>query len=422
MIAHNRTERGQALVILVFALVGLLAFAALGIDGGMVYTARRNAQNASDAASLAAALVLVDSDTGNDSTFDDVALASALVNGYEEDANQSKVTIHRPPITGTFVGDDDYIQVFITTTLSTAFAHFIYSGELQTTVEAVSRIIPAGPLYEGNALVALSPDDCRAMDFNGAQGTFIFGGGVFSNSTANGSPTNCDAGFQNGSGEVNVTGGGINTVGTFGQVGSGAVDPAPVENNLQVVPLTVPAPNCSLLGASQGNQTIAGNSDVTLDPGQYGRVKMTSSNASLTLNPGLYCVTEFEITGGTLIGTGVTIYVTSDEFKVVGASSVNMSAPNIGGTGVPPAIPGMLIYMAEGNDSGVELAGNALTVYTGTIFSPDGPIKIVGTEDTFALSSQLIGYTVDIGGNGFVNITFDANDVYQAPAHIELAR
>ncbi len=49
------SEKGQALVLVTLALVGLFGFAALAIDGGMVYADRRYTQNASDASSLAGA-------------------------------------------------------------------------------------------------------------------------------------------------------------------------------------------------------------------------------------------------------------------------------------------------------------------------------------------------------------------------------
>jgi uncharacterized membrane protein len=49
------TEKGQAMVLLVLAFIVLLGFAALAIDGGMVYSDRRISQNAADAASLAGA-------------------------------------------------------------------------------------------------------------------------------------------------------------------------------------------------------------------------------------------------------------------------------------------------------------------------------------------------------------------------------
>ncbi len=53
-----RTERGQALFIMVFVLVGLLAMLGLAIDGGTVFLERRRMQNAADAAALAGARLL----------------------------------------------------------------------------------------------------------------------------------------------------------------------------------------------------------------------------------------------------------------------------------------------------------------------------------------------------------------------------
>ncbi len=50
-----RAERGQVLVIMVFAIVALLVVAGLAIDGGAVFLERRRMQNAADAASLAGA-------------------------------------------------------------------------------------------------------------------------------------------------------------------------------------------------------------------------------------------------------------------------------------------------------------------------------------------------------------------------------
>lgn len=48
-----QTERGQALVIMAFAVIVLLIVAGLAIDGGTVYMERRHAQNAADAGALA---------------------------------------------------------------------------------------------------------------------------------------------------------------------------------------------------------------------------------------------------------------------------------------------------------------------------------------------------------------------------------
>jgi hypothetical protein len=52
-VAAPRSERGQTLVIVAVAMVGLLALAGLAIDGGNLFMQRRQAQNAADAAALA---------------------------------------------------------------------------------------------------------------------------------------------------------------------------------------------------------------------------------------------------------------------------------------------------------------------------------------------------------------------------------
>ena len=51
----NRFERGQALIIIALALVGLVGIAGLVIDGGNAFQDKQRAQNAVDSAALASA-------------------------------------------------------------------------------------------------------------------------------------------------------------------------------------------------------------------------------------------------------------------------------------------------------------------------------------------------------------------------------
>src|SRR5512139_2848387 len=51
----NLSERGQAIVLIVLAIIALLGFTALAVDGSLVYSDRRWAQNAADASALAGA-------------------------------------------------------------------------------------------------------------------------------------------------------------------------------------------------------------------------------------------------------------------------------------------------------------------------------------------------------------------------------
>ena len=54
-----QNERGQAMVLVVFAIIGMLTVAGLAIDGGRLHSQRRQVQNAADAAALAGARALL---------------------------------------------------------------------------------------------------------------------------------------------------------------------------------------------------------------------------------------------------------------------------------------------------------------------------------------------------------------------------
>src|SRR5687767_324529 len=96
-----RWERGQAIVLLALALVGLLGFAAVALDGGNIYTEQRRAQSAADNAALAAAFQYMSVIT-NTATLSNTALANANVNGYDNNGTSNKVTFHRPPLNGAY--------------------------------------------------------------------------------------------------------------------------------------------------------------------------------------------------------------------------------------------------------------------------------------------------------------------------------
>src|SRR6476619_7459670 len=87
-------ERGQALIMVALAVVGLFGFTALAIDGSRVFSDRRHAQNAADTAALAAALSKVRADPPE--TGDTVAVAAGLAraasNGFND--TNSIVEVH----------------------------------------------------------------------------------------------------------------------------------------------------------------------------------------------------------------------------------------------------------------------------------------------------------------------------------------
>ena len=77
-IGHKKSESGQALIIIVFSILGLMGMSALAIDGGNAYVDRRRAETAASAAALSASITRIEG--GN---WRAAALAAAKTNGYD---------------------------------------------------------------------------------------------------------------------------------------------------------------------------------------------------------------------------------------------------------------------------------------------------------------------------------------------------
>ncbi len=171
-----RRERGQALVLIVLAIVGMLGFAALAVDVGRVFAERRRAQNAADAAAFAAALAgsPITGAAARQTAAETEAEKSLGLNDYVDSGainvdNGGKIEIEvwTPPISGVYEGQVDYYQVIIHQEVDKVFAQFVFSGLMKFTVEAVTNSANAAGMFEGSALVATSPDSCGALWFAG---------------------------------------------------------------------------------------------------------------------------------------------------------------------------------------------------------------------------------------------------------------
>lgn len=127
-------KKGQILVIFVIALIGLLAFLALILDGGNLFTNKRIAQNGADAGAMAGALKLC---LPEDYPYGSADLAAV---GFA-DLNDADVivTANNPKI------EPDIGRVTLTTTVTSAsyFAHLIGFSELSAQAIASADCCPA---------------------------------------------------------------------------------------------------------------------------------------------------------------------------------------------------------------------------------------------------------------------------------------
>lgn len=436
----KKNERGQALVLIAFAFIAMLGFVALAIDGGMIYSDRRYAQSGADAASLAgggkAALDMENYNVtygkftcGNSAVLK--AMSDARIAAVAR-AKDNSFTITNNNISNqngvVTVCDDKFdkhidIHVMVTKDTDSIFAHFVYNGPWRNTVDAITRIRPRTPLANGFTIFAVNKDDCSGnssgVTFGGSSADTINGGsGVFSSGClkGNGSQFSVDV---NGGGAVDYV---SEETGTLS-----GISPSP-----QQAPGTLPdsswmlnPPDCSSLS----HKTQSGN---TLNPGIYNTISLSSG--SLTLKPGLYCITSsapnaFKVTGGTFDAEGVTMYVINGGVNLSANATITLTAPPQPPPDPAPAIFGMLIYLPLGNSNAVTIQGTSASTFVGTIYAPSADVTLAGTStsgsggtDVTTFYTQVIGYNVMVTGNGQLNINYDETKVAMLPARLELAK
>ena len=398
----NSSEKGQALIIITFAAIVLFGFAALAIDGSMAFSDKRHAQNAADTAALDAAL----SKTRGGS-WEQEGLDRANSNGYDD----TQTAVYNPPMDGNYAGNNEYVQVKITSHVKTVFARVIGFEQLTNKVEAVARSVPGtiSPMFAGNAVVSLAPSECHAVTYQGNADTTIQGGGIFVNSDC------ASAAFFNHSSSAQLTAPCLQSVGAIqAQTGvlnipSSCIQSGPPEvSAFNYPPDNIVFPNivCPSGESQDGN---------TLNPGTYTSGNKFPPNGVTHLNGGTYCVyNDFSVQGGdAVIGHDVIIIMMDGDVTFNGGATIELSGPAGPQTAENP-YGGLFLYMPMSNSGTISINGNSESGFTGTVLAPAADVTINGTGDN-GLHGQIIGYTVDISGTSDTSIVYDADENWDAP-------
>ncbi|MBA4384912.1 MAG: hypothetical protein C0410_09265 [Anaerolinea sp.] len=422
-------ENGQILIILAVALVAILGITALALDGSMVLNDRRDDQSIADSAALAsasAAVQILKDYPPNQfycgSILANNAATAAILAGQGYAQSEDNPLIENDPANGISVtcGVKNYrtyldIKITVSTTRETTFAQIIGRDQLQTKVEATSRVYPKETLAFGNGIASLS-NSCGTIGgitVTGSGSIDVIGAGIFTNSCLTGTGTI----------DIVVNGGQISYYTAYSPPASGSVSPAPVKVTQRLPFFTVPIPDCSKV--PNYGSPVAVTSSGTINPGNYSKIKLTSVD-TVILNPGLYCMTGDVTTTGQahLTGQGVTIYFKSGTFDTAGTSFINLEAPNCETSlcGVPPAIRGILIYLDPSNNNKIKFTGTSNSVFMGTIFAPGGTIDVAGSGDLVTLNTQLIANKVNVSGSAHISLNLNGAEIFQTPSSIELLK
>lgn len=467
-------ERGQALIIIALAAVGLFAVTGLAIDGSAKFSDRRHAQNAADTAALAGALAksraeqdisegasLTNSPVAcpNASPSDvcqailDAAKERATENGYDGDLVRSVVNVYRPPATGIYsncsdvhFNCNDYVQVTIDSNVDTYFARVIGINQIHNHVEAVASTVSQQNSFNfgGNAIVALKPTGCDALKAQGGSQVKVYGGGLYSNSD----DSSCSFFRQScaGSGYLDIYQDDTETTpGTITMVGNYTTSCASIvagyDSGATQISFPPPYDEISEPSVCSNPTTSApGGTTVTLSPGHYSSMPPRPNIQNTTLLPGVYCIdTEIRTNAGDVLtvsgsfpsSPGVLLYIRSGgSFTMNASSTINIWGINqasVDGDSSLSSYKGFLIYAAPNyaltTPPNCKLNGNTDYALSGTIYAPYCAITIDGTSNTGSFLSQVIGYTVNMAGTANVLLDYTSGDnaVWQIPWQVGLS-
>ncbi len=408
---NKRDERGQALLLIVFVIIGLVAMTGLAVDGGRVFLDRRRAQTAADAAALGASLARIHAADWVNS-----ALAIADQNGFNNDGITNSIVVVSPPVDGPYQHSTEYLQVIIATHTPTSFAAVIGIREISSTIQAVARtkISEITEILDGNAVISLAPtSDCsahKAFSIDGEATLDIWDAGIFVNSN------NRECAFiQKGSGSIILEGevGDIDVVGGLDIQKPDLITPnQPIAGK---APISYPPPFfMPNVGCHQ--EAMVSEDGGSISSGSWGSEDFPPPGVH-SLEPGMYCLGgDFIIHGGeTLEGNNVVFEVKWGQVKWSGDASITLKGRMAG------ELAGLLLYMPKENNSRVVLNGNSESDIRGTILAPGAEIHINGLDSDSGFHSQIIGYRINVNGQSLVRIKYKDEQNYDAVTMPEIS-
>ena len=393
--AMHRAMDAQVMVIFALASLVLVGCMALSVDAGFLMAERRQAQASADSAALAAAKAAFDSKSAAE-----VIATGQNYGSFNAGVAASDVTVSRPPTSGDYAGNNNYIQVTVTKNVTRFFVGAIYAGPWSVSATATAGVETNPGNY---ALITLEPTATDGIYMNGNTGIIITdnNGSAMSNSNIRGSSnTNFNVA---GTIDANST---ISSV--SGWVAPGGIHPNFPEITDPLLGTTVPPkgtsrtfPNC--------------NSGCTLQPGWYKDQSMTVRDTAI-LQPGLYYFENSSIdlqnTNARIECAGCLTYWDSSSTFDPKNGEVNfttqVSSPYTGGQ------TGMVLWYARCNN--LDLQGNGEMYFQGIFYAPCALVTLHGNPSNDTISGQIIVDQLEIRGTSDVRISYNSYVTTTRPA------
>jgi Flp pilus assembly protein TadG len=421
----ERSEDGQAVVIIAVVFTALLMTVGLAIDAGQLFVARRTAQEAADAGAYAGAVVLYEGGTSAQAQAIIAATTDITTNGYTDAGvgGFPRVTVNAPPTlvgtTSPYYEQPQYVEVQITVQVPTS----LLPQQAGLTTVSVFSVAGAVPLNKSFGLMALDRGSvAKALDVEQGGLVTVTGAGILVNSTSTSGAAydQCSTGVG-AKGCPNVNASPVDVNGSW--TGTGWSTTPTSGFTQQVDPFAgYPKPSTSGLGSPITTLPNPVNGAVTLSPGIYAVPVDYSGQTTVTLLSGTY-ILEAGMNGSgkmdfqTVAGGGVFIFNTLSNYpnsgvgdtcggvQITGNATTNMSPEPTG----PYA--GLLFYQDPACTTSFTIGGNGSVTVSGTIYVPKGAFVMNGNNATLS-GSQVVADTVSVQ-NGDLSITFNSGSTAQ---------
>ena len=387
-----RDKSGNYVMITALMAPVLLGGAGLATEGGLWYYVHQSVQGAADSSALSAANMASLNAVRSPTT---QARSVAATYGYVDGTAGAVVTVNRPPATGAYTGNNQAIEVIVTTQQARLLSSIFATGPVTLMGRAVALPGNAGT----GCVLSLNP---------------AASGGVTSKGTSGITLNQCSVYDDSSDGSALVNGGSATidalSVNVVGQISGGAGITTSQGVHVGISPISDPYADVVMPtpGACDYNNKTYKNT-VTIDPGVYCNGIQLNAGAVVTMNPGIYFIDRgsLQMAGGaTLQGDGVTIILTSStgnnyaDVTINGGAHLAITAPTTGPTA------GIAIFGDRSMPTGTtfKFNGGDSQVIGGAVYVPHGTLQYAGGNNANTNCTQVIADTVSFVGNSLLKI------------------
>ena len=377
---RERRQRGQSLVLAAILITVLIGFTGLVVDGGEASTEQEAVRGAADAAALAGVYSLAKRSTTVAATTyaGQLLTATTLPAGDLAmtylDAGNAPTAVAASVHTVRAVVTDDHPTFFLG-------AIGISTIRLTATAEAVTSVGGAASC----AICLMGVGGTTLDAANGGKLT-VTGGPVVVDSTA------AIAITLAANASLSAPSTTIATGGSYRLAAGATITPAPVSGSAVSDPF--PALSAPVVaGVAAAYTAPAGAS--ALAPGVYSTIAVPAG-ATLTLNAGTFVITtRLSITGGTVTGSGVTLYMACATYPTACAAggsggSVSMTSGSLALS--PPTsgtYAGLTLFADRANVGSTSFSQSTVSV-SGTWYALLGPLSDTHPGDTIAFGQLVV--------------------------------